>query len=344
MKPIYNILLTLVMASMASACHKGDELETPVPVPIAFNSDVQEQSVTRANNGLFNYQKSMKLYGTKTVGGNVKEVFPNYRLNYLDDAQAWEYESVNDDDLPSGQIVKYWDYDATGYDFLAGAPFDKTEISADGKKVTLNGLQMEWATGYNFISTPYLYSEPKHVAITNFGDPVMLNFHLGICRVKVAFIFKTPQTESVTLTGIQFEPSAQYTNNGSLTVDYSGSTPEYTVVPNMTSSDALDYSNLTINSPGNATAAYCDEIYYMIPLSTDATAGSWTMKVGSLTENNTAVVPATYMKWEPGHAYVYVFQLSSAKKDPTIKFIECLNTAITGWEDATSDNVTLYNW
>jgi len=342
-----NIALALALA-LTAGCQKDDESKGSVEPSITFSNEVQEQNATRAGIGLFNYQKSMKLYGTKTISGTKKEVFPNYRLNYLDDDKVWVYEATQDASL-TGQIVKYWDHDATQYDFIAGAPYDHTDISADGKKVTIKNLERESATASSRIATAYLYSEPKTVAASDFDNTVVMKFHLALCRVKVAFIFNTAQSGApgyVTLTDISFTPSGNYARQGDLEVDYSSgaSTPVYKVTATETTTTPWDYQAITIEYPGHETPVYAEEIYYMLPHSSGATACAWTMRVGSLTSKNTAVVPADKMKWEPGHQYVYVFQLSSAETDPTIKFIECVNTAITSWTDATSSDATLYNW
>ncbi len=348
MKRLYTILLLALTVALAAGCRQDVSPDTPggdeTLKPIAFNSEMQDMKTTRAAQALFNYQKSMKLYGSKTVSGVKKEVFPNYLIKYLDASKTWEYEAIMDASL-TGQITKYWDHDATGYYFLAGAPYDATDISADGKTVTVNNLMAETSTATSPISRAYLYSEPKSVAAAEFDKTVMLSFHLALSRIKVAFIFKDAQTEAVTLSDISFGPaSGNYATKGSLAVNYSSSSPVYTVTPTETSAVALDFQSVTIAVPGNIDNTYAEEVYYMIPHSSSATASDWTMTVGSLTEKNTATVDAQYMKWEPGHQYVYKFLLSSAKTDPTIKFIECVSTAITGWTDATASDATLYNW
>lgn len=346
---IQKIYLALALAlALATGCQKddgiGSENKEPAQSPISFNSQMEEDNSTRATGiALYYYQKNMKLYGTKVVSGVESKVFSNYRIQYLDASKTWEYEAHYHDSL-KGQIAKFWDPEATQYTFYAGAPYRYTEIDETNRILTIKGLKCESADASSTITTGYLFSEPKVVLNSDFEKTVMLTFKLAMCRVKVAFVFKTAQTNDVTLADISFGPEGgTYIYQGDLNVTYtSGASPTYTwtTTPTESHSYELDYSNTTITAPGT-TNTFTSEIYYMIPQSS---AVDWKMVVGSLTGKNTATVDKEYMKWEPGHQYLYVFQLSTAETDPTIKFITCVQTAIDDWETATSSDNTVYNW
>lgn len=343
-----------LLALTLAGCQKDDEQGGGnTPQSISFDTELSnDEALTRTAYPLYYYQQSIKFIGTKTVNSTASLVFPNYYMQYLTDSKSWQYISGKQSNV-DGQIEKFWDNNATEYRFIAGAPFDKTDINdnTDLTSLTLNGL-IGGQASTGTITTSYLFSEPKQVLPASFGSSVMLTFHLALCRIKVQFYYETAQAADINLTGITFGPSSggTYAKEADMTITYDWTkiaTPAkaytHTVTPTKTVSTVLGYSNLTIAQPGTAKKE-ANEIYYMIPLSASATASAWTLTIGSLTDHNTAEVPASYMKWEPGHQYVYIFKLSSSKTDSRIKFVTCVKSAITGWQDASETEKDLYNW
>lgn len=345
-------ILILAGLFLLSACQKDDDATNrggAAEKLISFNGSIGEQATRATAYPLYYYQTDIKLIGTKTVNGTTSFVFPNYRLQYIEGTQTWEYEEGLHTSL-TGQIAKYWDTEATQYSFVAGAPYSATTIDNATKQFKLVGLQSESVTsGSSTITTAYLYSFPKVVTSSeinddNFSGKVMLTFQLALCRIKVAFVFDELQTEDVTLTDITFGPSEtnKYITEGNIILKDNGDHTTFTCETEATKESTIDlaFEPITIAAASSTTKTYAENIYYMLP----QTNTDWTLTIGSLTTANTATVPAADMKWEPNHEYTYVFKLANAVVDPTIKYIQCLTTAMTTWDVGTDMSQNVYNW
>ena len=75
--------------------------------------------------------KSFVVYGYKTTGGEKSTVYDHYTVNYVENSnpaegntQGWKYVGLTPNSLStlqagSEQTIKYWDYSASQYDFVA---------------------------------------------------------------------------------------------------------------------------------------------------------------------------------------------------------------------------------
>lgn len=129
-------------------------IETPVleePVAIDFGSNAR--AVTRAS-----HEESAQLlgnqffvYGTKTSGENISALFDNYEVNYIENSanktesnlRDWEYVGYTSR-KGATQSIKYWDYSANRYDFVAAAGIAATEIitsTNDGMRLYVDNAE-----------------------------------------------------------------------------------------------------------------------------------------------------------------------------------------------------------
>ena len=192
--------------------------------------------------------KSFVVYGTKTVEGTTSKVYNCYNVNYKDGSDnnstgKWEYDKETSNSLNSGtgsQTIKYWDYSASQYDFVAfsfGKATQGTEaqttdeesnadkviakIETEGensdkfKQLTLKGKASEIAKCYvadrvtatNTTSTEGQTSESGTSYVTaQYKQPVTFNFRTMMTKVELN-IYETIDGYSVK--NVQF-----YSSNG----------------------------------------------------------------------------------------------------------------------------------
>ena len=142
MKTRNLLVLATAIVALASCSNEefvGQGLSTPDPttksIPISFGQDFK--AVTRAS-----HEKSAELlgkkfllYGTKTIGGTTSPVFDNFVVEYvassagnsLTNSDDWEY-SGKVSKKGATQTVKYWDYSAERFDFVAAAGLADDEL------------------------------------------------------------------------------------------------------------------------------------------------------------------------------------------------------------------------
>ena len=80
------------------------------------------------------------VYGSKTINNEKKTVFDHYNVEYKslnnDNTNSWIYEGVTKNSLnttATNQTIKFWDYSATQYDFVAFSFGSATQGTAEGE-------------------------------------------------------------------------------------------------------------------------------------------------------------------------------------------------------------------
>ena len=180
-----------------------------------------------------------KVYGVKITNGTISHnVFPNYYVwdvadkNTTSNTNGWEYVGENGaSNLGTGQItldknqtIKYWDYSATEYRFVAGSPIAafKYKTSTDlttGTHITdvdVTGLagHIEANNTTTALNTDPIYiADPVKVVKDNYKDPVTFSFKRQQAMVRVGIYETIP---GYTITGIKFY--AYDTTDGKLKV------------------------------------------------------------------------------------------------------------------------------
>ena len=401
-KIIYFAAALLGMASCTSEEYVGDRnlKDANEQAPISFSFDVP--NATRAE-GAVAAQKlgyAFKVYATKTVNSAVSNVFATDQYSTASDASFhnkaywvwyttntagtttsnthnWEYVGQTGTitlpeskslTLSTDQTIKYWDYDASQYDFVA---YTTTVGTPTITKYTTAGFTVQ-ATPDELAG---LYIADKvTVAVANIGDVVQFTFRTGATKVRLGIYETIPGYEVKNVTFLPYNTSGftQSTTNALLSGSFHG---------NNTSEDrnTVGVYNVTYNATTSipefawstsTTANYFDFGTFdsSSALGVTSTAPTWAtgsanyvsvkpnqehnanmiMKVNyelynAVTHETihvkeaTAVVPAMYMKWNPNYAYTYLFKIS----DNTNGTTGTVGTSPEGLYPITFDAVTI---
>ena len=229
----------LTLASCTSDDFLGDTHgSTPTSANSAINFGGDAGKITRATSNVGTPQQMLDgqflVYGVKrTSETQLVSVFPNYSVLYNENlttsnTNKWEY--VKDD-----QTIKYWDYSASEYRFVAGSPIlaFTFNVPSDGttKKIesaTITGLgghiianTSETANTFN----PVYVAEPKVVAKADYKNTVQFNFVRQQSMVRVGLYETIP---GYTITDIKFY-DADGTTATSNNIILTSSTADYFV-------------------------------------------------------------------------------------------------------------------
>ena len=192
-----------------------------------------------------------KVYGVKITNGTISHnVFPNYYVwdvadkNTTSNTDGWEYVgAIHATDLGTGQItldkdqtIKYWDYSATEYRFVAGSPiaaftYNTSRDLTTGTHITdvdITGLagHIEANNTTTALNTDPIYiADPVKVVKDNYKDPVTFSFKRQQAMVRVGFYETIP---GYTITEIKFYEADATAPTGKNIILYS-STNDYFV-------------------------------------------------------------------------------------------------------------------
>lgn len=273
----------ITFAGCSSDSYLGDEefaLSKETTGAIAFGGNAGRIMRATSNTGTVAemLDHHFKVYGVKetATAGTFTDVFQNYAVwdnttkttsNPDGDAadadnksrmNGWEY--VGDGSAKGGlgtQTIKYWDYSAPNYHFVAGSPasaftFDGAATGITTATVTGLAGHLNPNTGTGITTDPVYIADPVNVAKANYNQEVLLSFKRQQTFVRVGFFetipgysvteikfypydqanskWGTPATDNITLAST----AADYfmgSNNGKATITYSWApTPSYTFV------------------------------------------------------------------------------------------------------------------
>lgn len=370
---IYTTLLHLALVScifvLFTACSNDD-----APVPATPAGDVMSLSVGMADDAAVTRSTAVttqfqdfRLYGVKKVTGVLETVFNNYGFVQQLDASSniyWEYATYKMSSADSArfpqQSYQYWDYNASEYRLIAGAP-DSCVSSIDALygNLTLTGLKMGEATYTSENSTnptyvcPY-FSDPNQLLPTEFGQEVNMSFMHALCQVRLAFYFEAEQAVTMKLKEITFGPAGDglYATQGKMTVSYVFEpSPDWTATVSYTGrgNTPLKYAEVdvvpcTVTDPATQ-ATQCTTSHYMLP-----TCGQpciWTISLTATPSTKilgekykTANVPAADMQWQPNTIYTYIFKIT----DNGFGYFGVMKSAVADWDPVTVDDHSVHNW
>ena len=329
---------------------------------ISFSSSTGR--VTRASGGeaATALGNSFNVYGVKKVGDTYSNVFAKNAYGTAADYNAQPYvvswggaanstaSNTSGWDYVSGdQTIKYWDYSANQYEFVAykataGTP-TITKYQKDGFTVTATAEQLaglyiaDKVTITEKNGTPAM---PATLKDNKIGDIVQFKFRASATKVRLG-IFTT--IKGYVVKNVNFRPQGvefdETTANAKLCGSFNGSSATagadtYTVTYDATSgiaklatatspSNHFDFgtfdSSTSIGTSSTApTWASGSADYQVIRPNTDH-VGNMQLKVdydlyNATTEetihvkNARCVVPSIYMAWNPNYAYTYLFKIS----------------------------------
>lgn len=202
---------------------------------ITFGSNAAKVTRATSNTGTVSQMLDGQflVYGTKNVT-NYSTVFPNYVAwssntvttsnpdgTASDATKGWEYvgpsgttygTNPTNGTLSSEQTIKYWDYAAANYHFVAGSPvksFTYTITSNDIASATVTGLaghitaNPTSGSGTAITTDPVYIAKPVTVLPDDYNKPVQFEFVRQQSRVRVG-VFET--IPGYKITNIKFYP------------------------------------------------------------------------------------------------------------------------------------------
>lgn len=245
-----SIMMLALSGTMLVGCTQSEYIgEAPQQNgKIVFSGASGKMTRATSNTGTTVADKlagQIKFYGVKKTDATYADVFQNYVL-WSQDAVAttsnpdkdWEYVGVN---MPYGtgygddtegttgtQLIKYWDYSASEYNFVAGSPvkaFTYNVTNSQIESATVTGIagHLNPNNGGTAISTNPIYiADPVKVVKDNYNQDVVFNFTRQQSFVRVG-VFETIPGYSVTSINFYkrndsgWEASAEDTQNIILT-------------------------------------------------------------------------------------------------------------------------------
>ena len=265
----------LALASCSSDDFLGENSGNGQNASSAINFGGDAGKITRATSNTGNAAQMLdgqfKIYGVKmATDGKLKSVFVNYSVwddvnNTTSNTKGWEYVGTKEGatygtgniSLDKDQTIKFWDYSASEYRFVAGSPISAftynvpvTDESKEIKSATITGLAGHInanESGQAITTNPVYIADPKVVNKADYQKPVQFSFKRQQAMVRVGLYETIP---GYSITEINFYKAdgskAEAVNNiiltsgtknyfvggsdvkGTITYDWTGATPSYT--------------------------------------------------------------------------------------------------------------------
>lgn len=242
-KYIFLAASALTLASCSSDDFLGD---TPGSTPTSANSTINfggdAGKITRATSNEGTPQQMLDgqflVYGVKkTSETQLVSVFPNYSVwydeakNTTSNTNGWEYVGTKDAanlgtgniTLSKEQTIKYWDYSASEYHFVAGSPINAFQYTISQDLTTGTDIESATVTGLaghieaNNTETalktnPVYIAAPVKIAKDGYQKPVKFTFIRQQSMVRVGLYETIP---GYSITEIKFYDAAGSTATSS---------------------------------------------------------------------------------------------------------------------------------
>lgn len=266
----------LALASCSSDDFLGENSGNVQNASSAINFGGDAGKITRATSNTGDYVKMLdgqfKIYGVKKMSETqFVTVFKDYSVwnaaanTTTSNTNGWEYVGAKgatnlgtgNISLDKDQTIKFWDYSASEYRFVAGSPISAftynvpvTDESKEIKSATITGLAGHINTneaGQAITTNPVYIAEPIVVKKTKYQEPVLFSFKRQQAMVRVGLYETIP---GYSITEINFYKAggskAEAVNNiiltsgtenyfvggsdvkGTITYNWTGTTPSYT--------------------------------------------------------------------------------------------------------------------
>lgn len=236
----------LALASCSSDDFLGDNPGNVQNATTAINFGGEAGKITRATKNEGSTAEMLdgqfKVYGVKKVNNKMQKVFVNYSVwdvadkNTTSNTNGWEYVGKKGTTgLGTGSIelngsedqtIKYWDYSASEYHFVAGSPISSFTYEApldltngfEIKSATVTGFaghinaNKTDGTGTALVTNPIYIADPVKIVKDDFKDLVNFTFKRQQSMVRVGIYETIP---GYTITGIKFYA---YDTDGNLKV------------------------------------------------------------------------------------------------------------------------------
>lgn len=266
----------LALASCSSDDFLGENSGNGQNASSAINFGGDAGKITRATSNTGDYVKMLdgqfKIYGVKKMSETqFVTVFKDYSVwnaaanTTTSNTNGWEYVGAKgatnlgtgNISLDKDQTIKFWDYSASEYRFVAGSPISAftynvpvTDESKEIKSATIKGLAGHInanEAGQAITTNPVYIADPIVVKKTEYQEPVQFSFKRQQAMVRVGLYETIP---GYSITEINFYEAggskAKDGNNiiltsgtenyfvggsdvkGTITYDWTGATPSYT--------------------------------------------------------------------------------------------------------------------
>lgn len=214
----------LALASCSSDDFLGENPGNLQNATSAINFGGEAGKITRAtsNEGTdpVKLDGQFKVYGVKKVNDKLSNVFPNYSVWYVEgknttsNTKGWEYVGkTGEKNLGIGnvelkgsydQTIKYWDYSASEYNFVAGSPinaftykiasiFDAIPNKIESATVTGFAGHIKPNTTTTALNTDPIYiADPVKLVKDNYKNTVDFSFKRHQSMVRVGFYETIP--------------------------------------------------------------------------------------------------------------------------------------------------------
>jgi len=257
-KYVFLAASALTLASCSSDDFLGENSGNVQNATTAINFSGDAGKITRATSNEgddhVKLDNQFKVYGVKKTNEKFVTVFKDYSVLYNENlttsnTNKWEYVKDN-------QTIKYWDYSASEYRFVAGSPISAFtfKVPSDGttkniESATITGLgghivanTSETANTFN----PVYVAEPKVVANADYKNTVQFNFVRQQSMVRVGFYETIPGYSVTNIKFYEADGTSATSNNviltsategyfiggtdvsGTVTYDWTTATPSYT--------------------------------------------------------------------------------------------------------------------
>lgn len=269
----------------------------------------------------------------------IQKVMEGYLVDWNATDKAWEYIGKQNTFLNTTQTIKYWDYSASSYRFMAYAYNDETKevtasTDANLSKTTFS-IPYAFSNDATSTTTPYIselwVSNNQSTGQNKYGEQVKLTFAPLIAKVR--FKFKYAEGQKPEITEISFKDSRwQKDEAGKATTPIKGNiiisyplSETNTDVSKKWDNQETGPLELTIPYEEKDDAIHQTDTYqkwyYMPPMDiADYKQGSYTITAKVNGNPVSATVDSKYTQWEAGCQYTYTFKISET--NTSISFAE----------------------
>ncbi len=317
----------LALASCSSDDFLGENSGNGQNASSAINFGGNADKITRATSNTGNAAQMLdgqfRIYGVKKVGDTqLVSVFNEYSVWYVENkntttsnTDGWEYVGTNgatnlgtgNITLTKDQTIKFWDYSAPEYYFIAGSPITCfSHTLTPGNKInsaTIKGLAGHInanEAGQAITTNPVYIADPKVVKKADYQKPVQFSFKRQQAMVRVGLYETIP---GYSITEINFYEAggskAKDGNNiiltsgtkdyfvggnnisGTITYDWTNETPSYT----------YEYSETGLIKSQNWYAGKFEPHNKLATVSTDAVAALYGKDNDMSTNGYFTVIP-----------------------------------------------------
>ena len=216
MKVKYMIAASaLVLASCSSDDFMGNTPGNTESNNVAINFGGSTGKITRASDkegkdAADALSNNFIVFGTKTVNGTKTVVYDHYNVDYAD--SKWEYAGKQSNSLNNTkgtQSLKYWDYSASQYDFIAfslgGVEIDEETDKIKVTKITDNNNPTYTLSGKISDLQGCFIADKMSVTSTDYGNKVQFTFRSTGTKVAVSIYEKIAIPQSFMQTQTVFQ-------------------------------------------------------------------------------------------------------------------------------------------